>query len=63
MSKYLVGADEIALELGVSRGYAYKMIREMNLELARSGYNTISGKIPRSYLEKKLYGYHADEAR
>ena len=35
--------DEVAEELGVSVPYAYKLIRQMNEELAKTGCITISG--------------------
>lgn len=37
--------DEVAEELGVSVPYAYKLIRQMNEELAKTGCITISGRI------------------
>lgn len=55
---YMMTADEIANELGVSKGKAYKVIRELNSELDQMGYIVISGKIPRPYWEKKFFGYH-----
>ena len=35
--------NEVAEELGVSVPYAYKLIRQMNEELAKTGCITISG--------------------
>ncbi|OUO83702.1 transcriptional regulator [Flavonifractor plautii] len=37
--------DEVAEELGVSVPYAYKLIRQMNEELAKTGCITISGRL------------------
>ena len=37
--------NEVAEELGVSVPYAYKLIRQMNEELAKTGCITISGRI------------------
>lgn len=54
---YMVGADEVAKELGISKGYAYKLIKKMNNELSAQGYIVISGKLPRTYIETKLYGF------
>lgn len=42
--KMYVTADEAAQILGVSRGYAYKIIRGLNNELKEKGYRVISGK-------------------
>lgn len=40
---------------GVSRAYAYRIIRSLNDELVRRGYMVISGKIPRAYLMERFY--------
>ena len=56
---YMMTANEIATELGVSRGHAYKLIRQLNEELEASGYIVVSGKVPRAFWEKKFYAYHA----
>ena len=48
--------DEDAQILGVSRGYAYKIIRGLNNELKEKGYRVISGKVPTKYFEEKFYG-------
>ena len=44
--KMYVTADEAAQILGISRGYAYKIIRGLNNELKEKGYRVISGKVP-----------------
>ena len=54
---YMMNANEVAEELGVSKGHAYNMIRKLNEELEASGYIVVSGKIPRAFWEKKFYGY------
>lgn len=43
--KMYVTAEEVAELLGVSRGYAYKIIRGLNDELKAKGFRVISGKI------------------
>lgn len=52
--KMYVTADEAAQILGVSRGYAYKIIRGLNNELKEKGYRVISGKVPTKYLKKSF---------
>lgn len=52
--KMYVTADEAAQILGVSRGYAYKIIRGLNNELKEKGYRVISGKVPTKYFEEKF---------
>ncbi|MEE1007546.1 MAG: DNA-binding protein [Agathobacter sp.] len=56
---YMMSAEDVANELGVSKGHAYKLIRQLNEELEASGYIVVSGKIPRAFWEKKFYGYQA----
>ncbi len=48
--------DEVASELGVSKPYAYKLIKSMNEELKRTGCITISGRIDRKFFYEKFYG-------
>lgn len=48
--------DEVAKELGVSKPYAYKLIRTMNEELKKTGCITIAGRIDRKYFYEKFYG-------
>lgn len=57
MSKELfVKAEEMAEALGVSKPYAYKLMREMNSELKQKGFLTIPGRVSRRYFEEKFYG-------
>ena len=58
----MMSADDIAEELGVSKGKAYKLIRDLNQELVKNGFVVISGKLPRAYWEKKFYGYQTELA-
>ena len=55
--------DEVAEELGVSVPYAYKLIRQMNEELAKTGCITISGRIDRKFFHEKFYGTRTETAR
>lgn len=48
--------DEVAAELGVSKPYAYKLIKKLNEELAQTDCITISGRIDRKFFHKKFYG-------
>lgn len=54
---HMITAEEVTNDMGVSLGYAYKIIRKLNKELADAGYVTVAGKIPRAFWEKKFYGY------
>lgn len=51
-----ITAAELATMLGVSVGHAYKIIHQLNDELAQKGYLTFSGRVPRKYLEERCYG-------
>lgn len=55
-NEIFVTADEVAKELRVSKPYAYKLIREMNAELRKQGFLTISGKVSRQYFSERIYG-------
>lgn len=52
----LITPVEVALELGVSKSYAYKVVRQLNDELKAKGYLVVAGKVSRVYYEEKLYG-------
>lgn len=49
-------AIEIADLLGVSRGHAYKIVKQLNAELAQKGYITIAGRIPKKFFVEHYYG-------
>ena len=51
-----VRAEEVASELGISKPYAYKLVREMNEELKQKGFITIPVRVSRRYFEEKIYG-------
>ena len=54
--KLFVRAEAVANELGISKPYAYKLLREMNEELKQKGFITIPGRVSRRYFEEKFYG-------
>lgn len=57
MSNTFMRVDDVAQELGVSKSYAYKIVRELNTELKDMGYLTVAGRISKQYfLEKVSYG-------
>lgn len=47
--------EEVAEVLGVSKPYAYKLIRRMNEELKKAGCITIAGRIDRKFFSEKFY--------
>ena len=56
-NKIYITASELSELLGISLGHAYKLIRNMNKELEKSGYIIVAGKLPRKYFEKRWFGY------
>jgi len=55
-----VMVDEVARDFKVSRGFAYKLIKQMNDELKAKGYLTVAGRVSRKYYIEKVYGYEED---
>ena len=54
-----VTAGEVAQDLGVSKPFAYKLVRQMNEGLEAKGFITIAGRVSRKYYEEKFYGGHS----
>ena len=54
--KAYITAQEISEHLGISVGFAYRLIREMNQELKKQGYLTVAGKVSAQYFNEKWYG-------
>ena len=48
-NKSFMTVEEVANELGVSKSYAYKVVRELKL-----GYLTVSGRVNTNFFRKKL---------
>ena len=49
VEKNYFDVDEVAQAMGISRSYAYKVVRQLNAELAKMGYLTVSGRVNRQY--------------
>lgn len=60
-TKTFIHASEVATALGVSKAYAYKVVRDLNKELKEKGFITIAGKVNRIYFEERIYGLRANE--
>ena len=58
-----VTAGEVAQDLGVSKPFAYKLVRQMNEELEAKGFMTIAGRVSRKYYEEKFYGMSQERGR
>lgn len=57
-----VRVKDVAKELDISEGMAYKIIRKLNNELKEQGYVTVRGRLSRRYFEQRIYGT-ADEEK
>ena len=55
-SRFLMTAEDVAEELGISKPYAYRIIKDMNEELKKKGYLIINGKVSRKFFEEHFYG-------
>lgn len=56
--------DEVALELGVSKSYAYKVVQKLNAELKAKGFITLAGRTNKRYfMEKVCYGTTNNDER
>lgn len=51
-----VTATEVGEVMGVSRAYAYRIIKQLNEELSKQGYLTIQGKTNKKFFYEKIYG-------
>ena len=56
-SNNFLRVDDVAMELGVSTSYAYRIIRKLNAELEKKGIITIAGRVNKQYFTERLcYG-------
>lgn len=49
-------ANEVMEMLGISRGHAYKIVKQLNEELAGKGFIVIAGRAPKKYFAEHYYG-------
>ena len=52
--KIFMRVEEVAETLGISKSHAYKIVHQLNKEMAQMGYITVSGRVNRKYFMKKL---------
>ena len=63
-NKMYLTVDEVAAEIGVSKSYAYKIVKRLNDELKAKNFLTIAGKINRNYFyERTCYGTAENERK
>lgn len=49
-------ANEIMEMLGISRGHAYKIVKQLNEELSSKGFIVVAGRVPKKYFAEHFYG-------
>lgn len=49
-------ANDVVKMLGISRGHAYKIVKQLNEELASKGFIVIAGRVPKKYFAEHFYG-------
>ncbi|MDD3220154.1 MAG: DNA-binding protein [Lachnospiraceae bacterium] len=54
--KMYMTVEDVRRILGVSKNFAYKIIRQYNKELEERGFLVMPGKVSTQYLAEKVYG-------
>lgn len=57
-NKIFISASDVAKAMDISIGHAYKLVRQMNDELKKSGFIVVAGKVPYAYFRKKIFGFN-----
>ncbi|MDD2979824.1 MAG: helix-turn-helix domain-containing protein [Hespellia sp.] len=52
--KTFMSVQDVADEIGVSKSYAYKIVKQMNKELQKMGYITVSSRVNTEFFKKKM---------
>ncbi len=52
----LISAKEISKVMEISPTTAYKIVRELNEQLEKMGYLTVTGKTSKVFFYEKIYG-------
>lgn len=60
MNNTFLKVEEVAEILGVSKSYAYKVVRQLNDELKEKGFITISGRVNKAYFMERVYAAPAE---
>lgn len=63
MKNYMLCAKDVEEMLGIKSALAYKLIRQVNDELAKAGYIVVAGKVPKAYWDTKFYGSNVSETK
>ncbi len=60
MSIATYNAKELGELLGCSESMGYKLIRQMNAELAQKGFLVLRGRVSREYVKTRFFGGDAE---
>ena len=55
-NKRFLNAEDVASYMDISMSMAYRIIRNLNKELAAQGFITVAGRVSRVFFEEKTYG-------
>ena len=55
-TKKFLNAEDVASYMDISMSMAYRIIRNLNKELAAQGFITVAGRVSRVFFEEKIYG-------
>ena len=55
MDERMLDVKQVMERLRVSKSFAYKLIHQLNEEMAAAGNITIPGKVSKRYLEQRLF--------
>ena len=47
--------DQVTALIGMSKPFCYKLIQKLNKELEAKGCITFAGRVPKRYLQERLY--------
>lgn len=56
-----ISAQELSKMLECSVGHAYRIIKQMNMDLQRDGFIVFPGRAPRTYVLERIYGSKSEE--
>lgn len=62
LTKLFLNTEEVAQNLGISKSYAYTVVRQLNEDFESKGFIKISGRISAKYLEERFYGLEQKNA-
>ena len=57
----ILRAKDVAEELKISESTAYKLIKQLNIDLSAKGYITFAGRVSSKYFYEKIYGTSENE--